>query len=460
MIKELRKKYPVIYRETVIIAKVLSPFVIILALALYFNEFVMRAIESDLAISGLIICTSIYCIIIILQRLSNAKTDFRIIERFGKEASEGASMNKLLEEPWIRESYVRHYLKHIAETGGVLNSQLDQSAIENELHAFQADYDSKLEFPQFLTGFMIAMGLLGTFIGLLETLTGISGMLAGMASGTASPEEQFKQLVGELRKPLAGMGIAFSASMFGLITSLMLSIMMTNLRHFISRLVMCARNVMHDLTEIAHKTQASSIHSNTIQTNVTQLDQYNQANNQNINTNRTGSNGDILLASRMDLLLKKLEVLFKSFENSINGTTKLNDLLGFGPRMKETAENTLEEIRNVNKSNIEQQRIMQQFLDSQNSLVNIINSIMETQRRTQVETTTAFRAISERILAVEQVSIGSGKHLWEIKEAFANMETLKNTFEIMSSSINHQTILFEDFVMEIRGIRDTLRNNN
>ncbi len=456
LLANIRKRNPIAYRENVVTLKVMSPLVLILLLALYFHEFVMMAIEKDIAISGTIICVCLYGVLIILQKLISAQKDFRIIERFGKEAQAGVSMKQLLEEPWIRDRYVRHYLKHIAQTGGTLSSQLDQNAIESELHALQEDYNSKLEFPQFLVGFMIAMGLLGTFIGLLETLTGISEMLGGMSNSTASPEEQFKGLVSELRKPLAGMGIAFSASMFGLVASLMLSIMMTNLRHFISRVVMCARNVMHDLTEITRKTQPNQ-YSSTVTTQ-------NANGGENTRKNDSDENGvssrpragDTLLASRMDSLLKKLEVLFKSFEASINGTTRLNELLGFGPRMKETGENTLEELRSVAASAIEQQRIMQQMADSQILLVNTITSILEAQRRSQTELASSFRTITEHLGSVDQSTAGATRNLWEIKEIFTGLDMLHSAIDSMSSNIKRQTGLFEDLISEERSVKDLM----
>ncbi len=453
LLANLRKRNPVAYRENVVTLKVMSPLLLILLLAGYFHEFVMMAIEKDLAISGTIICVGLYGVLIILQKLISAQRDFRIIERFGKEAQDGVPMKQLLEESWIRERYVRHYLKHIAETGGTLSSQLDQNAIENELHALQEDYNSKLEFPQFLVGFMIAMGLLGTFIGLLETLTGISEMLGGMSNSTASAEEQFKGLVSELRKPLAGMGIAFSASMFGLVASLMLSIMMTNLRHFISRVVMCARNVMHDLTEITRKTHPNQYASGVLvpNQNIRENPRTNDSNDSDSSSSsRLRNTGDALLASRMDSLLKKLEVLFKSFETSINGTARLNELLGFGPRMKETGENTLEEIRSVAASAIEQQRIMQQIADSQILLVNTITSILETQRRAQIEVAAHFKAIGDRAGSIEKANIGSGKHLYEIKENLTNFNALYGMIEGIAVGIGQQTILLEEMAIESR----------
>ncbi len=458
MIGNLKKTNNALYRDILVTFKIMSPLVGVVGLALYFNHFVWNAMKSDLAIAGSILGAALYGCVIIFFRMRNAQLDFRVIERFGREADAGTPMTQLLDEPWIRHRYVRHYLKHIAETGGTLSSQLDQNAIESELQALQEDYNAKLEFPQFLVGFMIAMGLLGTFIGLLETLTGISGMLGNMGTSTASPDEQFKALVVELRKPLAGMGIAFSASMFGLITSLMLAIMMTNLRHLISRTVMCARNVMHDLTEIARKTHPTPQAVVTIGNG--------GGGGGEVMTRPApaapafedtpayrAQDGSMLLASRLDLLTKKLEVLFQSFETSISSTMRLNDLLGFGPRMKETGERTLEELRSITGTSMEQQHLLQQMLDSQAIFTTTLTSILETQRRGQSEFSAAIKVMSERVNAVEEATIGSGRHLWEIKENFAKMGNIYGMMEMLSSSVSHQTLLFEALIGETRSIK-------
>ena len=206
-------------RDTIVMIKLLMPVLAILGVVIWFHEFVVHAILVNVAINGLIIAAASYGVTLIVIRLVSASIDFRVIERFGHEAAAGAEMHKLLEEPWLKRRYVRHYLGHIAETGGTLHSQLDQNAIESELHALHTEYETKMEMPQFLVGFMIAMGLLGTFIGLLETLTGIAGMLDSLGGG-GDIASQFTALVGELKKPLAGMGIAFSASMLALLPAL------------------------------------------------------------------------------------------------------------------------------------------------------------------------------------------------------------------------------------------------
>jgi hypothetical protein len=452
-------------RDRLVLVKMLAPLVLVACAAVYYRDFVISAIEANRVINGLILMTLTYGTALILTRLMGAQEDFRIIERFGFEAAAGKSMTQLLEEPWIRFRYVRHYLKHIAAME-VSNAQLDRDAIEDELHALNGEYNSKLELPQFLVGFMIALGLLGTFIGLLETLTGISGMLSGLGKGDTSAEQQFMALVGELRKPLAGMGIAFSASMFGLVSSLMLAIMMINLRRYISRVILCARNVMHDLTEIRKtigpQTGAGgfAVIGGLNEPPTPRERASHQLDDLTSSTNYRSQDTNILLASRMDLLINKLEVLFRSFETSINGTTRLNELLGFGPRMKETGERTLEELKAIVMNSTEQNMIARQFVDAQGAAMTTINAILDAQRRGQAEFAQAIKGLNDKLGALDESNIANGRHLWEIRDTCAKLNLSSGMLEMIASSIGRQTLLSEALIDEARIVKQVLLTGN
>ena len=73
-----------------------------------------------------------------------------------------------------------------------------------------------------MTGLLIFLGLLGTFWGLLGTISAVSEVIGGMSVGNGDVAAMFDQLKSGLMKPLAGMGTAFSASMFGLAGALVL----------------------------------------------------------------------------------------------------------------------------------------------------------------------------------------------------------------------------------------------
>ena len=380
---ETPSKFHRFKRDGLVMLKVLAPFFVIIGLVLYYHESVVHSILINMAINGLIIGASTYGVILIMVRLISAQRDFYVIERFGREARQGVHMPSLLEQPWMKHCYVRHYLSHIAHTGGTLASELQQSAIENELQALSGEYEHKLELPQFLVGFMVAMGLLGTFVGLLETLTGISGMLDGFGgNGGGKMDEQFMHLVGELKKPLAGMGIAFSASMFGLVTSLMLAIMMINLRRYIARVVSCARNVMHDLTEMSRQTKSQPTTEELMA--LANAGPGGRGASANI-TEGDGSLQDIvyrahdttlLMANRIDALTKKIDALLQAFDTSIKASQKTNDLMGFGPRMKETSEAMLGELKVITNGQIENQSLAKTLIESNNEVARIVSGVV------------------------------------------------------------------------------------
>lgn len=393
----LQQRFPnidahIIRRETSAILKLLSPVLLILVVGIKFDEFVGNAIRANVAINGLIIVSASFGVIQILIQFVNAQKDFFVIERFGREALKGIHMPTLLEQPWLKRRYVRHYLGHIAQTGGTLSSALQQNAIENELRELSNEYEHKLELPQFISGFMIAMGLLGTFIGLLETLTGISGMLDGFGAKGANMEEQFMKLVVELKKPLAGMGIAFSASMFGLITSLTLAIMMINLRRYVSRVVSCARNVMHNLIQMV---RSSAERDQISAADVAALARESRAHRYSPVSISEGDSSlqDIVyeihdsnlnMISKMDVLSSKLATVLDAFEISNKSTQKLSDLLGFGPRMKETSEAMLEELKGVGAAQTEQKKFFQRMIDMTTEVTHSLNGMVDVQRESHI----------------------------------------------------------------------------
>jgi len=68
----------------------------------------------------------------------------------------------------------------------------------------------------------VFLGLLGTFWGLLQTVAAVGDAVGALSIGSTDVTEMFTQLKNGLQKPLAGMGTAFGASLFGLSGSLVL----------------------------------------------------------------------------------------------------------------------------------------------------------------------------------------------------------------------------------------------
>lgn len=112
-------------------------------------------------------------------------------------------------------------------------SHQEQAAIEHELSNSRSLLTRRNALPQYLSGLLVGMGLLGTFIGLLATLNDISALIGSFADldmNTVSPIAVFRTMIERMKAPMQSMGIAFSASMFGLLGSIILGLMMLGLR--------------------------------------------------------------------------------------------------------------------------------------------------------------------------------------------------------------------------------------
>lgn len=82
--------------------------------------------------------------------------------------------------------------------------------------------DESRDLSRYLMNVLILMGLLGTFWGLLETVGGIGAVIGGLSVGEGDIKTVFNSFKTGLERPLLGMGVSFSASLFGLASSLIL----------------------------------------------------------------------------------------------------------------------------------------------------------------------------------------------------------------------------------------------
>jgi MotA/TolQ/ExbB proton channel family len=99
---------------------------------------------------------------------------------------------------------------------------LSGQAMRTILDGISSRLDENRELSRYVTGVMIFLGLLGTFWGLLHTVSSVAAVINGMTLSGGDVNAMFAQLKSGLAKPLDGMGTAFSASMFGLSGALIL----------------------------------------------------------------------------------------------------------------------------------------------------------------------------------------------------------------------------------------------
>lgn len=98
---------------------------------------------------------------------------------------------------------------------------ISQATMRSILDSIGTRLDEARDTARYLTGLLVFLGLLGTFWGLLETVSSIGGVIGALEIQPDSGSV-FEEIKRGLAAPLGGMGISFSSSLFGLAGSLVL----------------------------------------------------------------------------------------------------------------------------------------------------------------------------------------------------------------------------------------------
>ncbi|WP_340149249.1 hypothetical protein [uncultured Sneathiella sp.] len=101
--------------------------------------------------------------------------------------------------------------------------RLSAMTMNTLLDSVSARLDEGRDISRYLINVLVFLGLLGTFWGLLETVDSVGGAISTLNVGGGGDFARiFDELKLGLEKPLSGMAVAFSSSLFGLSGSLIL----------------------------------------------------------------------------------------------------------------------------------------------------------------------------------------------------------------------------------------------
>lgn len=225
MFKYLRNYYVVIS----------LPFVLLLLGSTYFYEAIRSTIVRNPhpQINYTIFCIILFGGALILLSAYRLMHEAKTVREYSEAVHEKSDPATLLHVANSFSGDVSYVLQMVATSCGRAISHQEQVAIEHELTTARARLLRRNALPQYLSGLLVGMGLLGTFVGLLATLSDISVLISSFAEldmSTASPLVVFRTMIERMRAPMQSMSIAFSASMFGLLGSIILGLMMLGVR--------------------------------------------------------------------------------------------------------------------------------------------------------------------------------------------------------------------------------------
>ncbi|MCZ7565720.1 MAG: hypothetical protein M5U08_19620 [Burkholderiales bacterium] len=105
------------------------------------------------------------------------------------------------------------------------NFRLSAMATRSLLDGIRLRLDESRDIARYMIGLLVFLGLLGTFWGLLDTIAGVGRVIGDLAPAGGDAGAAFEALKRNLQGPLAGMGTAFSSSLFGLGGALVLGVL-------------------------------------------------------------------------------------------------------------------------------------------------------------------------------------------------------------------------------------------
>jgi len=114
----------------------------------------------------------------------------------------------------------------LAPMAAILGDRVGRMAISAQimrsiLDSIATRLDEARDISRYMTGLLVFLGLLGTFWGLIETVSSVGSVISKLNVG-GDAGSVFDSLKEGLAAPLGGMGISFSSSLFGLAGSLVL----------------------------------------------------------------------------------------------------------------------------------------------------------------------------------------------------------------------------------------------
>jgi hypothetical protein len=234
------------------------PIVLIALGSVYFQKEIMGTIEGNPhpQINYLILLLIVGGCLQMLGHVRRINREAQLIEDFSQSLLTSRNLQQaqeMLQKDKASQSHdVVEVLELVLHNFDTTIGGVQQTAIESEIERFHARQNRRLLLAQFMSGMMVGLGLLGTFIGLLGALQEIGKLIGSFSvgSGMTDPVAAVNELVSRLTEPMRAMGVAFSASLFGVLGSLIMGMLMVFIKSATVELVSMLQSRSSLLTKL------------------------------------------------------------------------------------------------------------------------------------------------------------------------------------------------------------------
>jgi hypothetical protein len=187
-----------------------------------FHDQFLRIACANIWLNGVIIGATIFGMGLCFADMFRLLPEYRWMRKYFAGGQTGASLPPRILRP------VAMILR-----GGGKSASISTGTLNSFLGIISNRFEDQRESVRYITNTLIFLGLLGTFWGLIHTVGGFAELVGGL---NFDDENIMAALQSGLSKPLAGMGVAFTSSLFGLAGSLIVG--------FLSLQVQLAQNAI------------------------------------------------------------------------------------------------------------------------------------------------------------------------------------------------------------------------
>jgi hypothetical protein len=219
----------------------MSIFLILVAfLAAVLFDQLKTSLLTNPGLNGLIISVLFLGIIYAFRQVTRLYAEIKFVNAFR------------ISDPGLASSFEPKLLAPMAtmlrDRKGAL--MLSTTAMATIMDSIGSRLDEARDTGRYLVGLLVFLGLLGTFWGLLDTITSVSKAISTLDSKGGDSVAVFDELKAGLAAPLRGMGTAFSSSLLGLAGSLVLGFLELQASHAQNRFYNELEEWLSGITEL------------------------------------------------------------------------------------------------------------------------------------------------------------------------------------------------------------------
>ena len=193
--------------------------IIVMIISYLLYEPLRDAFEGNREINGLIIFTFLVGVLLSFRqtfRLTKERNWLQFVKKNDAFLPDNYKTSKI--KPELLAPIAALLLEKKNE-----NTSLTANSLSTILGGVSSRLDENRDIIRYIIGLLVFLGLLGTFWGLLQTISSVSSVIQSLEiSVNENNANFFDKIIKGLNAPMEGMSTAFSSSLFGLGTSLIL----------------------------------------------------------------------------------------------------------------------------------------------------------------------------------------------------------------------------------------------